>query len=202
MHRPSYLRLVFAVVLVALGAACPDRGFPGEEEMGTFELTAFVGARAAGECDFAEMPTEDFTFRGIFSRNPDGETFFTLNDHDRTATFDGQIARTRETAARRFEDCECPDDTAVEETLEVALLSRSQLDRYRELNPGSTGCPPDALTGGVPPIGGAVTGPGSTPQGFDAVLACGELSDTLLVGSNSCQCSACTSRYRVQGVRR
>jgi hypothetical protein len=174
--------------------------YPGSELIGTFDFTAFVPppeSLPAGSCTFTEMPTVDFTFTGTFSRNADGETFFTLGNTNRSATFDGQFASSSQSAPRTFEKCACVNNTTVAETLTVALLSRSQVDTLPDPNQ----CPPSVLDGGVPPIDGGVTGPGSTDAGFDAVLACGLLLDTVEPGEG-CMCDQCSVSYAVHGDRR
>jgi hypothetical protein len=205
--RRLFTLLLTLFVSTTMGTACLGKKYPGSEIIGTFEFTAFVpssDARPPGTCDFSEMPSEDFVFTGTFSRNPDGKTFFTLGDKDRAATFDGQIISSSQSAPRLFDECNCPDDTEVDETLTVALLSRSQTDRLSD----PTRCPADPLGAGVPPVGGDVTGPGSTGSGFDAVLACGTLTDNVVV-KDSCptradgsRCEDCGASYAVQGARR
>jgi hypothetical protein len=186
--------------------ACVGVSYPGSEIIGTFDFTAFVPPpdtpAPPGTCTFSEMPTQDFTFTGTFSRNPDGGTFFTLGDKNRSATFDGQIIASSESAPRQFDECGCSGGTNVDETLTVALLSRSQTDAL----PDPSRCPGNPLDGGVPPVGGSITGPGSTGSSFDAVLACGILIDNVVV-SASCPpspgvCTDCGVSYSVQGVRR
>ncbi len=205
MLRRSRFKGVLLAALGALAAlSCVARPYPGSELIGTFDFTAFVtppsGAPLPPEvCDFSEMPTQDFTFNGTFSRNTDGTTFFTLGDTDRPATFDGQYISSLQSAARRFDECGCPDGTHVDETLTVALLSRSQVDQL----PDSNACPPNPLDGGIPAVGAGVTGPGSAGPGtsFDALLACGELAD-VVVPSDACTCSECRVTYPVQGIRK
>jgi hypothetical protein len=174
--------------------SCAEEHFPGSEVMGTFAFTA-TAPPLDGTCTFAEMPTADFAFTGTFSRNPDGETFFTLAETDRAATFDGQLATSSQSAPRVFQDCNCATGTQVNETITVALLSRSQTDAV------GGNCPPNPLDGGVPPPGGGITGPGSTGTSFDAILACGELNDEVEVTSSGCTCGPCFDRYQVEGVR-
>jgi hypothetical protein len=167
--------------------------------MGMFDFTAVIPTPGSqpDACSFVELPTQNFFFSGIFSRNSDGTAFFTLNDTDRPATFDGQIDTSSETAARIFEACNCPTGTNVMETLTVSLLSRSQVDAL----PDPTTCPSNALSGGTP-SGPGITGPGSTSAGFDAVLACGQLFDAVQLVETDCSCSACGITYAVQGVRK
>ena len=184
------------LVLCAGASACIGDRYPGSELLGKFNFTATLPAfdSQANQCEFVELPTVNFTFTGIFSRDSDGTAFFTLNDTDRAATFDGQIITTQNTAPRTFSECQCGVDANVTETLTVALLSRSQDDALATANV----CPADPLGAGIPPVGGAITGPATTPNGFDAPLACGEMTDAVAA---DCICAACNITYAIQGFR-
>ncbi|MFN0063873.1 MAG: hypothetical protein ACKVPX_15310 [Myxococcaceae bacterium] len=209
MRDPAQRR--WALVCALGVAGCVEPRYPGSEVMGTFAFSAGVSLGAPlGEAactapgppeePFPELPKEPFSFSGTFSRddpsNP-AAAFFSLGGFDQNATFDGQVIRAITSAPRQFAQCECPEVT-VEETLVVALLSRSQRDALE-----SPVCPPNALTGGVPaPDGAAITPPQTTSNGFDAVLACGELIDRVLPNPETCACAPCAVRYPVSGDRR
>ncbi len=189
--RSLPLPLFFTLSCVAFGACVPEPKFPGGEVMGTFDFQAALEERRCALDDFADA----FSFQGTFSRDPDGgQVFFTLGEVTREGAFDGQRVVTTHVAPRRFESCGCPDLTSLSERLDVALLSRAQNDVLENR------CP--APDGGLPlDEDGGIRRPGSTPSGFDAVRACGTLTDTLLK-AESCTCGDCEVRYRVMGVRR
>ncbi len=191
--RVSLLR--FIPLLAALASGCaPEAKFPGSEVMGTFEFGATASQRG---CELSDFSSDPFTFQGTFSRNPDStDVFFTLNEVTRTGTFDGQNVDAVFVAPRRFDSCACPGKTSLAERLTVSLLSNSQNARV------GNRCPENPLDGGVPLDEDAgVRGPGSTASGFDAVRACGTLTDTLLKDS-SCGCGACEVQFVLTGVRR
>ncbi|MFL5322428.1 MAG: hypothetical protein ACJ790_22405 [Myxococcaceae bacterium] len=218
-------RLSPLVVVLTFAAACtvPDTG-PGDEVMGNFTVTAeefpfapdasepFPRCNIAGLEPDAGIPLADgglqpalnefsgsFEFTARISRNRDGgAAFVAIGGIPRDAQFDGQFVVETFTAARRYQHCECLD-TDLEETLDVALLSTSQNAA------AGNECPASPLDGGVPaptPDGG-IAQPNTTPRGFDAVRACGELTDIVRPPAGSdCKCGACWMRYQVRGVRR
>jgi hypothetical protein len=130
--------------------------------------------------------------------------YMTLSpNYPRSATWDGQVMRSTADARRYFEECnECV--TRVEETIDVALLSRSQSDAV------GNSCPANPLDGGVPqPNDAGIIPPGPRDQGFDALLACGELHTQVLVdeglpdgGPCPEKCGACRTTYVLSGERR
>ena len=205
--RPLSAFVLFTVLGLGGALACVETQYPGSELIGTFDFTAHaVDSVPPGTCTWVEMPVADFFFTGTFSRIPDGPTFFTLGDINHPATFDGQYITSSQTAPRVFADCLCAEGTQMDETLSVALLSRSQVDALQD----PTQCPPNPLDGGVPPVGGGVTGPGGTGGSFDAVFACGELVD-VVVPAESCTCAECPDplahrqleyHYPLHGIRR
>lgn len=194
-------------LLLLLLASCtvPDTG-PGDEVMGSFAIVAEElppPANPADEpfprCTLKEVPADGgFEFTARLSRNRDGgEAFLVIGGVPRDATFDGQVVTSGYRAPRRYEECACVD-TELQETLTVALLSTSQNAAV------GNACPPNPLDGGVPeplPDGGILR-PDTTPRGFDAVRACGELVDVVQPSGTDCQCAPCWMRYQVRGVRR
>jgi hypothetical protein len=193
--RPWFLAAALA------GFAClPEPKYPGNEVMGTFDFTATA---LSDDCaGLSDIPDGGFTFSGTFSRQTDNsQAWFTLGGISREASFDGQVVRSERTAPRRFPECLCGDKVNMVETLVVALSSKSQ----DALLGG--GCPDAALDGGLPAPNGdlGVFAPGTTPQGFDAVRACGELTDVIApdpAAAPACQCASCTLRYTVRGDRK
>lgn len=192
---------------VALGAgallglmACPTPTVPGDEVLGSFGLRADLLER---NCQVENVFGAGFDFEMTFSHDRGGSAAWaTIAGYTRDASWDGQVLGTTATAARVFDACTgC--QTLLVETIEVALLSRSQA-----MAVGST-CPDSALDGGTPrpdPDAG-ITPPATTKDGFDSALACGELKTQLVStettpGSCPQVCRVCTSRFRLSGSRR
>jgi len=172
--------------------SCPaNQKFPGSVIIGTFN---FTGTPPLGNCQFSQVPDGGFTFTGTFSYNPGGAAYFTVGTVNRDAVFDGQYAVSRASASREFDECQCGTKTTVDETLHVALLSPSQKEA------AGGGCPPNPIDGGVPEPDGGIQPPQLKGSQFDAVLACGELKDTVIPTDPSCQCSTCTIVSSVVGV--
>lgn len=162
------------------------------------------GVPPAPQCELVEVTGADFEFNATLTRESTSErAWITLNTYSREGTFDGQVLRTQAEASRVFVACgKC--STRVVETLDVAVLSRSQ----NEALMGA--CPENALDGGVPapnPDAGILP-PGKTAQGYDAVRLCGELTTVVValgqVDGGACErgCGGCTVRYQLRGERR
>jgi len=193
------------MLLVLAGCVEPPTASTGEV-LGNFELTA---EPVSSSCTYAEATSDTLAFTIRVARALDGgEVTVTLNGIERPATFDGQVLRTTYVAPRTFADCSCSAEqrdagcacsgVTLEERLEVALVSLEQDEVL------GRGCPDAPLDGGVPTVrsdGGALALPVTTPRGFDAVRACGELWDDIQPGAG-CFCTACSMRYAVRGVRR
>lgn len=192
---------------LALGCA-PEVSYPGTEVMGTYAFSAQAPVADVEGCALlnpdAGGTDEGFDFEAVLSRDEAaGEAWYTLRETSHPASFDGQVFRVTSIAPRRFPSCvpvdapertECAD-VQVEETLEVALLSRSQNDAL------GGNCPDGAPEVGIPlPDGGAVTGPDTTPTGFDAVRVCGRMVDRMIPAEGCC--APCSVTHRIQGVRR
>lgn len=194
------------VLLSSLPGCVEVPATPGEEVLGNFELAA---EPVSSTCAYDEASGSPLAFTIRVARALDGgEVSVTLNGIERPATFDGQVLRTSYRVPRSFADCSCSAEqrdagcacsgVTLEEQLEVALVSLEQDDVL-----GRT-CPASPLDGGVPTVGvdgGALALPVTTPRGFDAVRACGELWDDIQPGQG-CFCAACSMRYAVRGVRR
>ena len=190
------MRKAWIVGLIGICAACPgSQKFLGDELMGTFSFTAEI---ASNDCPFAEVPDSGFAFQGTFSRDRDaGTAYLTVNGVSRGATFDGQYVTSEATAPRQFGACNC-SSTILDETLKVALLSASQVASLP--NPGQ--CPANPLDGGVPIPDGGILPPGSTGRVFDALRACGELTDVVVpLPDAGCSCATCRFVSRLQGIR-
>ena len=171
---------------------------PGDQVMGNY---AFTAEPLELDCAVDGIASAGFSFSGTFSRDSQsGEAWFRLNNVVREATFDGQVARATYAAARTFA-AQCDGcTTELQESLAVAILSKSQNDAAGDA------CPETALDGGVP-VGGEVTPPGPVASGYDALRACGEMLNQVVATPNegtSCapECGACRMRYRLKGARR
>lgn len=215
------MRRLAVVPLLVLFTSCPEPlNYPGEELMGKFTFEAHLDQLADGgfapptsyDCPFE--PVLAFEFDGVLSRDKDdagltSRAWLTFGNVSRDAGFDGQVVRSTAAAARHFEDCPETCTTIMEETLTVTLLSKDQ-------NAALGGrCPSNPLDGGVP-VGDVIIPPGSTPTGFNAIRACGEMREVVVAttdGGSGCQCkyladggtftlNTCTMNFVVTGVRR
>ncbi len=191
-----------ALAAALMSAGCPaGRVIPGDEVIGAFGFTARDAGR---ECDLDEVSSDDFAFEATLSRQSGSAlAWVTLERYSRDGGWDGQYFESTGVAQRVFVACnECP--TSVEETMRLAILSRSQSDAL------GGACPLDALDGGVPgpDAGAGVTPPGMTPLGFDAERACGALSVAVTAGPKAdggacaAACNGCRVRFTLEGVRR
>lgn len=197
------LKVAFGVVtLFWLG--CNASRVPGDEVMGTVQFHAEPFEVSC--TNLTELSNAPFDFQATLSHNRGtSEAFVTLNGFSRSASFDGQVLTSVQSATRFFEECkECPH-LLVEETLTVSLLSKSQSDV------AGGDCPAAPLDGGVaqPDGGNGVTGPGTTEQGgFDMLRACGELVDVVRAGPDAgddnekcAACVGCLMKSTLKGTR-
>lgn len=188
------------VVMGLLWSACPPTPLPGDEDLGSFGLHAEPTAR---DCTLEEVSAGSFDFDVRFSRQADASVAWaTLGGVSRDASWDGQVMTSTAWAPRVFQQC-AGCITVMAERLDVALLSNSQA----AVLAGT--CPESALDGGVPvrDDDAGIRTPNTTKDGFDAVLACGELSTWLEssdADAGTCPeaCLTCTRRYRLTGSRR
>lgn len=213
-------------LILAVASSCvePSSG-PGDEVMGNFEFEAALVPPPASDsgvveevvrCPYKEF-SETLSFSARFARftraggasGGSAEAIITIGGYHRDAGFDGQVLTGRNDPGRPSgrvftpveQDCLC--QAQVVETLSVALLSSSQNAAAGDE------CPANALDGGVqkPTADGGIRLPDTTPSGFDAVRACGELVDRVEVDMGSapegCNCQpVCVMRYAVKGARR
>jgi len=194
MLRAVRARLA-AVALLLPALACVDTTQPGEL-IGTFSLIALPEGPGFTDCQLSGLADAGFTFSATLRWEPtDGGAWMVVGPATRNATWDGVTFTSFASGTQQFADCQCAQ-VQVDETITLALLSRSQADAV------GPGCPPSALDGGVPPpdADAGITAPGPTADRFDAVRACGELVDVLKPAA-TCACAACTVRYRLQGER-
>ena len=193
------LASLLPVSLLLCGCPPSDR-LPGDENLGTYALTA--EGLSAG-CGLKDIAATGFDFTATVTRFRDGgRAFVTLNGITGDAGFDGQIVSTTRTAARTFTlpdggNCAPGCDMRLVESMSFALLSKSQSAALFER------CPANPLDGGIPSEDAGVTLPGSTSTGFDSVRVCGELHEDI-VGVGSCDplCNSCQLQYRLTGERR
>ncbi len=208
MHAP-FPRILLALAALSAVAGCAvEPTLPGSEVMGTFEFVASAPSADAAGCALLSASEggthQPLAFRAVLSRElGTSDAWYTLRGQSHEASFDGQVLRVVSRATRRFPSCVPngdPDlaacaEVEVEESLAFALLSRSQNDALSGL------CPAGAPDDGIPaPDGAEVSGPGTTPTGFDAVRACGVLVDRMLPKEGCC--APCSVSYRLEGVRR
>ena len=188
-------RLAVALVLLY---ACSNNPTIVGEEIGRFTFNAT--AQVSNDCPFAAAMFGDaavlFSFDAILSHSTTStKAYMLLGNVQRDAGFDGLYFVSEHAAPRQFAECgtSC-DKTTVDETIQLAVLSRTQDEAL-----GSR-CPPNPLDGGVPPPDGGVLPPHPIPGGFDAVRACGELLDVVIPDGGSCSCTGCTMVFQVEGT--
>lgn len=201
----------WAALSCASTAACPFETVepPPGDLIGYFAMRAEPATAPDGglECVLADVFLVAFDFDMALSRDDvDGGPvgYMTLSPgYARPAEWDGQVMRSRADARRYFDECsECA--TRVQEDVDVALLSRSQSEAV------GNSCPANPLDGGVPgPNDAGISPPGPREQGFDALLACGELRTQVLVdeglpdgGPCPEKCGACRTTYLLWGERK
>ena len=188
------------VVPAAICLACPgSQKPPGDEVMGTF---SFIATPVSVDCTLTEVPDGGFTFDAIFSRNksPGTQAWITSFGSSRTATFDGQFVASDLVAPRTFTNnnqmlaCGVIN---VDEFVHVALLSASQDALLASTCPAS-----DILfDGGIPGPDAGGAPPSSQPSGFDAVHACGILTDVTLPDAGNPCGGQCVLSYTIEGKR-
>ncbi|MDY7227400.1 hypothetical protein [Hyalangium rubrum] len=192
---------LLAIPAFVVGVSClKDPVYPGDQVLGTFRFSATVD-RQRTTCDlrspdFAVLGDGGtFGFDGTFSRDGDaGSGYFIVQDFPRDAGYEGQRVTSFHRATVQLASCgaNCTG-TAVEETLDVILLSDSQDTLIGRRCTG-------LVDGGVPGDGG--TPPGPTPNGYDVQRACGTLTDEYIPGTGSCTCTQrCRAVYTVEGTR-
>lgn len=209
--------LVVLAVLSACEALPPP---PGSESLGLWALSAEPvrglpdgGAgelRADGEpwCSLVDVSPGPFNFDARITRDAaSGKAWLSLGGgYARDAGWDGQVLDSVASVRRLFPSCGGCPPTIATERITVALLSRSQSEAVGRR------CPPHPLDGGVPvPPGpdGGLRGPAQTPEGFDALYACGELVFSVALSEptapeSGCApgCDGCVVRYTLAGERR
>lgn len=186
--------------LVALCIACPGPPLKGDEQMGVYQFRAEPDG---GDCPFpAEIPDAGFNFEATFSRDRDGGgAWVTIGGVAHDATFDGQKMFATYGAQRNFSECACGTGFTVTmtETIHATLVSKSQSDAVG-------GCVLD------PPFDpdAGITRPGSAASGFDAVRACGSLTEEIAISPAVTQetmtcllrCNGCSLGYAIAGDRK
>jgi hypothetical protein len=193
--------------LIGIWFACQSALKVKGEEIGTFSFTASPVSPDAG-CPFQAFPNGGFSFDATLSHEV-GSTraFLIIGNLEHDAGYDGQIFVSEySSSGRSFDECNCRGNTSItiDETLRVAILSRSQDQAL-----GST-CPDNILDGGIPgptPDGGILP-PGPRGGSYDAVAACGTLLDVVtipdVVGCScpGCPCPGCSTLFNLRGQRK
>jgi len=182
--RSSRVLTTAIVVLVSLfGVACPTvQGIPGEF-LANFSFVVSPADGGFEPCTNAGyinlLPDSSYNLTVTFSGELDGSVeFMTFKGSSRDASFDGQYVTSANNVPRVFtrivltplpdggsEASEVSGVLGLTEQFTVALLSSSQT-----ADAGGV-CDPANIPSGSPP--------GMTSTGFDAVLACGQLTDTI-----------------------
>lgn len=192
-------RIGSALIVVLL--ACPGQSPPpGDEQMGRYTFRAEPVGGLPDACTFVEIPDGGFSFEAAFSRFRDAGLYYvTIGGVAHEATWDGQRISATYSAQRNFSQCGCAGGstvvTTMKETISATVVSRSQ----SEAAGGCVDNPPLNPDAGIVP-------PNSTGEGgFDAVRACGTLSEEVTTDVQvPCfsQCNFCQLRYTIEGERR
>ncbi|MBL9037986.1 MAG: hypothetical protein JNG84_05665 [Archangium sp.] len=186
------IRAVLVLVCAGCGAVATP---PGAERMGTYLIQATPTLRA---CGLASVGFSELSLEVTFSRTPDSATaWMTFPLATRDATWNGQRIISTASAPRAFAEC-AACGMALDETIDVAVLSASQSEAAGEV------CPEDGSVPEVNPDLG-VLAPAPNTYGYDGVRACGTLvTSTRVVNGEGCpsECNACVLWYRLTGVRR
>ena len=121
----------------------------------------------------------------------------------------GQVIDTTGVAPRVFAACGCtglaPPDIQVVERNQIALLSASQAQALG--SPVNCAPPSVVLDGGIPPVGGGITGPRDPSGVWSVPLVCGVTEEQVQVlnqgdpDAGGClpECQSCIVRFSVQG---
>lgn len=158
-------------------------------------------------CTLPEVSSASVRFDAQVTREPStNEAWLTLGSgYPRDAGWDGQFLESTASVRRLFSSCSGCSSVLATEAIRFALLSRSQSEAVGRR------CPSDVLDGGLPSASSTdagLTPPRQTPEGFDALYACGELTFSVHAtpGENAdacpASCSECVVRYTLQGERR
>ncbi len=186
--------------------AGPDGGAPGGYFVDAgviFSVTFHQTTAPDGGCCFADggrvTPYDAGYLTFIEGSGSEGvtEPFGVIN---------GQVIDVSALAPRVFAACGCtalaPPDIQVLERNQIALLSASQAS---VLGSSVTCAPPSVvLDGGIPPVGGTITGPRDPSGVWSVPLVCGVTEEQIQVlnhgdGGCSAECQSCTIRFSVQG---
>jgi hypothetical protein len=183
------------LLLVPAGGCFDARTYPGHLAA-TFRIDAVAPEGALWECadaGYVELPPVRYTFTTHFSgSSPGAVDWMTVGDNTRQASFDGQYIESLHDSTRQFTNCGGAT-AAIVEPFKVALLSLSQNTALggecpeNPLDPASF--PPDASRPGPLPTGG-----------FDALKACGELTDNVIPEPGA-PCPPCSITFHLTGVR-
>jgi len=218
LERAMWWRV--ALLLVVL-AGCPPLPLPpGNENLGEYSITAEpvrgLVDGGAGEvrpdgglwCPLVDVAPASFQFSATVTRESStGQAWLTLGGGSpRDAEWDGQAVDSVAAVRRLFTSCGGCRPTIATERIRFALMSRSQSDVVGRV------CPEHPLDGGIPlPPGpdGGITSPAQTPEGFDALYACGELQFSVALQDAgepepgcASGCDDCVVNYTLVGERR
>lgn len=168
---------------------------------------AFVDAGVIFSVTYNQTTTPDGGTRwpdgGVVTPYDAGYLTFIEGSGSESGIIVGQVIDVSAVAPRVFAACNCtglePPDIQVQERNVIALLSESQA---RALGSVLTCAPPSVvLDGGIPPVGGAITGPRDQNGVWTVPLVCGVTEEQVQVLGAGCspECLSCTIRFSVQG---
>ena len=181
--------------------AGPDGGAPGGY---------FVDAGVIFSVTYHQTTAPDggsrFDDGGVVTPYDAGYLTFIEGSGSENGVIEGQVIDVSALAPRVFAACGCtalaPPDIQVLERNQIALLSASQASA---LGSSVTCAPPSVvLDGGIPPVGGTITGPRDQSGVWSVPLVCGVTEEQIQVlnhGDGGClpECQSCTVRFSVQG---
>jgi len=174
---------------------------------------SFVDAGVIFSVTFHQTTAPDggsrFPDGGLVTPYDAGYLTFIEGSGSQSGVIEGQVIDVSGVAPRVFAACGCtglePPDIQIVERNQIALLSASQATALGSL----FDCAPPSvvLDGGIPPVGGAITGPRDTNGVWNVPLVCGVTEEQVQVlnhgdpDAGGClpECQTCTIRFSVQG---
>ena len=193
------MRQTALLAVVLLG--CPGTPTPpGDQQMGRYTFVAEFGD---GTCNLVEIPDGGgFSFEANFSRFRDAGLYYvSIGGVAHDATWDGQKITAEYSAQRNFTQCQCPGEPAVVVTMTEKIVATIVSQSQSEAAGGCVDDPP------FDPDAGILRPDTTAEGGFDAVRACGKLTEFIQADRTvSCNapatCNGCNLTYAIQGERR
>ena len=173
----------------------------------------FVDAGVIFSVTFHQTTAPDggsrFPDGGLVTPYDAGYLTFIEGSGSQSGVINGQVIDTTGVAPRVFAACGCtglvPPDIQVVERNQIALLSASQAQALG--SPVNCAPPSVVLDGGIPPVGGSITGPRDPSGVWSVSLVCGVTEEQVQVlnrgdpDAGGClpECQSCIVRFSVQG---